>query len=605
MATAIARIDRQKTGFWIILITLAVLIRIAAGLLYHTDIKGHYFESLFLRDGVARGYEEGFKNNTPLHYPPPIYLIYTVHQNLDHWAFSPAFSAWLTNGSATALRDNPYIFRDLLAMKLPVILADFFAALLLYFLVPVKRRRETVFIWLFNPLTLYLISGIGQFDIIAVDFILLSTILFKRQRFNLSYFFLGLAAGFKVFPAILLPFWLVLDPRPFSKKLEDLILFIMILLACLAPITTSPVALQSVFLSNLTGGMFKAAIDIGAGNKLSIYFVLYALLLIGLIKKSAKDVPLEGFIFAAFSLLLGLSNFHPQWIIWFVPFLLILIMQEKVGWKESLGLLCSFWLISLLLDDIFVSFGLLSAVNESFNTLPTLHSLLTRVSLASQTESAVLALNFALIIWVILEIFGKAHFQSLPPLKLSFLAKLTGAWIATAFMIFILIHIPLAVFGQYIDSDSSAADRTVTLAKNAVITQKIPVYNNNFSSLEVRLKNVNLQNKSNTDFKLTDSTGTIIFEQAINGASIGDNFNLKLKFPAQALSGGKNYLLKISNPESSTYPLQIPYQGMQKEAGLSINNKPVMGHLSYLTFYKAGSFMDSLKISLHNILTKL
>ena len=77
---------------WLGLIILGILLRVAlAGFVYHTDIKGQYHEAQLLDYGVAQGYQRGVDETTPLHYPPPIYLLYNIYPKVGNLIFSDYF----------------------------------------------------------------------------------------------------------------------------------------------------------------------------------------------------------------------------------------------------------------------------------------------------------------------------------------------------------------------------------------------------------------------------------------------------------------------------------------------------------------------------------
>ena len=173
--------------------------------------------------------------------------------------------------SYSQVANHPHIFRDLLVMKLPLILFDLLAALVVILIVPIKKRELAAVLWLFNPFSIYAIYGFSQFDIIPTFLVLLSLFFWRKEKFHYSYAALGLAAGVKVFPLLLLPYYLILDSRNIKARIIGLGVAIAGFLICLAPIITSTVALKSIFLSNLTGGVFQARIPLGSSMFIPIY----------------------------------------------------------------------------------------------------------------------------------------------------------------------------------------------------------------------------------------------------------------------------------------------------------------------------------------------
>ena len=584
-----------------------VLRIILAGFLYHTDIKGQYHEAQLLDNGIPNAYQVGIDEKTPLHYPPPIYLLYNTFPKVGHFLFSDYFGQWMKDWSYSQVANHPHIFRDLLVMKLPLILFDLLAALVVILIVPIKKRELAAVLWLFNPFSIYAIYGFSQFDIIPTFLVLLSLFFWKKEKFLYSYAVLGLAAGIKVFPLLLLPYYLVLDQRNIKERAVGVFVAIAGFLICLAPIITSTVALKSIFLSNLTGGVFQARISLGSSMFIPIYVCGWLLLLILIAIKTINKPSLESAIFLVLGTLLGLSSFNPQWMVWIMPFLLILICEEKVGWKEALGMMISYVAVVFLIDDSFVSVGLLRAINNTFATLTSIRYYFDKIGIGSQLQGAFNALLVALIFLIDLEILKKV----VSPFKLRSyklkIAQISALWVMGIVAFFLLAHVPLTLFGRYIDTDNMVEQSRIALTGGIRVSQKIYIENPNFSEMEIRLKNVNLRNKQIHTFSLLDDQGNLLHKFDINGASIGDDFNLDLSFPSIPDSQGKYFTLKIDVPADVPEGSEIilPYDMYSTDGGLSINNKPVHGKLAYFTYYKLGGYWSNVGFSLRNLFQKL
>ena len=595
-----------REGQWLKLFIIGILLRILlASFLYHTDLKEIYKEAQFFDYGFSKGYQIGIDEKTPLYYPPPIYLIYNSYRKVGHFLFSSYLDGWMKDWSYSQVFNHPQIFRDLLVMKLPLIFFDLLAAITIILLVPTRKRELAAALWLFNPFSIYAIYGFGQFDIIPTFFVLLSLFFWRNKKFHYSYAALGFAAGIKVFPLLLVPYYLLLDPRAIKEKITGAIVALASFLVCLGPILTSMVALRSIFLSNLTGGIFQARIPIGS-MFIPIYITLYLFFFVLIIMKAIKP-SLESAIFLVLGTLLGLSSFHPQWMIWIMPFLFILVLEEKVGWKEVLVMMFSYVAVALLIDDSFVSLGLLRGINNTFATLASIRSYFDKVGIGSQLQGSFSALLVASVIIIDLEILKKI----ISPFKLGIhkprIFQITSAWVIGLTALFFLAHIPLALLGRYLDTDNMVEQSRIVLSRGTTVTQKIYVENPNFSEIELRLKNVNLQNKQIHTFSILDEQGALLHKFNINGSSIGDDFNLDLSFSSIPNSQGKYFTLKIDVPADVKEGSEIilPYDMYSADKGLSINNKSVEGKLAYFTYYKLGSFWDNVSFSLNNILRKL
>jgi len=590
------------------LVLFGLLLRIIlAGLLYHTDLKGQYHEAQLFNNGISNAYQIGIDEKTPLHYPPPIYFLYNLYPKVAHSIFSDYFGKWMDDWSYSQVANHPNIFRDLLAMKLPLIIFDLSAAVVVILVVPTKKRELAAVLWLFNPFSIYAIYGFSQFDIIPTFLVLLSLLFWKKKKYKFSYASLGLAAGVKVFPLLLLPYYLILDQRSIKERAVGVAVATVSFLICFVPIFTSTVALKSIFLSNLTGGVFQARISLGSSMFIPIYVFGWLLLLILITIKKVNKPSLESAIFLVLGSLLGLSSFHPQWMIWIMPFLLILICEEKVGWKEALGMMLSYVAVVLLIDDSFVSVGILRGINNTFATLASLRNYIDKIGIGLSLQGIFNALFAALIFLIDLEILKKV----VSPFKLGSykpkIVSISAAWLIGLVTLFFLAHIPLTLFGRYLDTDNMVEQSRIGLIGGTSVSQKIYVENPNFSEMEIRLKNVNLRNKQIHTFSLLDDQGKLLHKFEINGASIGDDFNLDLSFPPIQNSQGKYFTFKIDVPADvpSGSEIILPYDMYSADEGLAINNKIVQGKLAYFTYYKVGGFWSNVSFSLKNIFQKL
>lgn len=594
--------------WWIGLIAIALFLRlIFASFFFHTDLKGHYLEAQLAQGNIAAGYEQGFKQETPLHYPPVIYILYNTHRFLNGWMFSPYFSDWLGDGSFLHLEHNPNIFRDLLVMKLPILFFDFLTALILVLIAPIGKKRLAGALWLLNPLSIYAIYFFGQFDIIAAFLVLSSIFLWYKNKFALAYAVLGLAAAVKVFPLLLLPLFLIYDSRSLLKKLTGLTISAVVFLICLAPIITSVIALKSVFLSNLTGGLFKASIDLGGGKSLPIFLVAYFLILAALFLNYLKKPALESVIFILLALLLVLSDFHPQWMVWIMPLLVLLLVKKIIGWVESLIFLLSYLGVSLLINDKFVGLGTLKAVNQSFDSIPSIRFFMDKIGLGIQIQSLLNAVLVSCTSLFTFQIFkNNLNFKTLNLGKIN-LFKLFPLWLISLIFFIILAHLPLVFFGRLVDSSHNIEQSRIVLTQNTIVSQKIKILNSNFSALEILLKNIDLKNHTNIIISLSYDNGPQIFYQKINGGSIGDNYNLLLKFPQVKDSKDKVFVLTIYQPDpvKEEEELVIPYDGKTMASQLTINNQPTNGSLAYTAFYNPGGILENLQYSFNSIIRKL
>jgi hypothetical protein len=94
-----------------------------------------------------------------------------------------------------------------LLFKTPIILADAGIGYLIWLLGGKSRRvvRLSLLGWMLNPYAITISAVWGEFDSIAILFLLLSIYYLTKNKISWSGFWLGLGASTKIFPALILP----------------------------------------------------------------------------------------------------------------------------------------------------------------------------------------------------------------------------------------------------------------------------------------------------------------------------------------------------------------------------------------------------------------
>jgi Gpi18-like mannosyltransferase len=112
------------------------------------------------------------------------------------WMFFEAGIVWIAYNSCL-----PFHF----IAKIPSIFFDGGIALILYQLL---ERRAVIWSlsYAINPISLLVTAGHGQFDSIALFFLLLSVLLIKKNKYILSSIFLSFGILTKIYPILAIPF---------------------------------------------------------------------------------------------------------------------------------------------------------------------------------------------------------------------------------------------------------------------------------------------------------------------------------------------------------------------------------------------------------------
>lgn len=593
--------------FWYQLVILALILRfLLASFLYHSDLKWIYWQAKSFDTGIVQSYTIGISKNA-LAYPPPIYLFFNAYQHIFRFAFSSLFNNWLEDWSFSQTDSNTHIFRDLLIMKLPIIFFDLMVAFLLAIMAPVGKKRLIASIWLFNPFSLYSIYIFSQFDIIPTAILLVSVIVWKSNKISLSYLLLGIASGFKVYPLTLLPFWIILDKNPLKKKILNFIVFSAAFTACLLPVLKSPIVIKSIFFSNLTGGLFNVSLNLGEGREISVYLFLYGILLISALLGYLKKVSLDVVIFIILGLLLGLSSFHPQWVLWLMPFIIYLVVCEKVDWRLAAGSGICFILVSLLINDNFVGLGTLKALNNGFDTLEPLRWYLDKFGIGLKLQTFFNSIFLAAITLLVIDLITFRQ-KGIPSLSWTIRPfRIFGCWLIALLVIFLLAHIPLNAKGRYVDSGHTDQNAVIPLLAGTTISQEVEIKNRSINSLELRIKNVGSRSRDNVVFTILDENSGENRPFVINGWSIGDDYDLRLNFQKFANTKGHKFRVTIQAPDEVVPGTEIfvPFDENDIKDNLLVNNKLRNGSLSYSFYYNTGSYLENLNFTFGNIRRKV
>lgn len=321
-----------KKFWWLIVIGL-ILRLVLASISFHPDVKIiNYTSKEILKKGNFDLYN--FLNSTdspevaddlPLQYwiRIPVEFITRPLINLQ------VEEKFLNNTSL--LFGHSELFTHLLIIKLPLILFDILLGALLIFVVSENYRKTILALWMFNPVTLWATSMIGQVDIMPTFFLVLAYFFLKGGNKGMSAIFLGVAAALKSFPFILAPF-LIMQGKNLSEKVKLTILLGLPWVLTVLPYIFSPhFRSQALFAPQMDKILYaKIALSGGEGIyiTLGLLFILY--FIFAFQKRSADDF--LHFSLASLLLVLAFTHFHIQWFLWVTPFLLIWLLNN---WKSN------------------------------------------------------------------------------------------------------------------------------------------------------------------------------------------------------------------------------------------------------------------------------
>lgn len=328
-----------------------------------------YLGSLPADSALARNYGSNFFT-----YPPLAYYTLGIFGLILRPLYSADFFAGLAENLPNILSDSR-LFGHLFLTKLPYLFFDFGVLFLLVKLFDDPRKKFlSAVLWLFNPLSLYTTYMIGQFDIIPVFFMVLSLYLSKKNFPLWAAFYLGIGGAYKMFPLLLLPFLAFSQGRKFKRSLLILIVGILPYLLSILPFIASGIFRQTVLLSSQSQKMFFAKISVSGAEYLSVFLVVYVLLLA--LACNVKRSPWKWFL-AVMLCFFGVTHYHPQWFLWIAP-LLTLFVIEFPGQFFHFTTLHLCWLAITLMFEPSLSISLFAPIQSSLASAASLSDLLTQ-----------------------------------------------------------------------------------------------------------------------------------------------------------------------------------------------------------------------------------
>lgn len=365
--------------------------------LYHPDVKSQHFHAQFLSQGVVDIYSYVPQNIDTLsykdtfNYPPLSYYLLGSWNYLASLMAGSDLNIWINNWGSSSL-ENDSLFNFLLVLKFPYIITDLLIFALIYVVTPINKRRIVSFIWVFNPFSLYAIFAIGQFDSLPALCTLTSLLAFYRKKYLLVGLMLGLGVALKTYPILLIPFFLIFS-RSLLISLKVGIVSFLTWFAPMLPILGSVAFVNTVFKSSLGSLLFAFKLSIGNIN-FPIYIIFYFLMLLFALKNRHKLSYLLAYCFIIPFSILVFTESHPQWLVWSMPFAVLLGVKNRVN-SILLSLLGIIFFINIfLIPDQFLSIALLTPLNPSLITLPPISSFIPQLSRIQFVSRVILAIIF-------------------------------------------------------------------------------------------------------------------------------------------------------------------------------------------------------------------
>lgn len=261
-------------------------------------------------------------------YPPLIYLLHGIFNVFFSFIFGKEimngfmieqasyFGNWLFNLHLLLLK-MPYFFFDLPAV---FAITSFF-----------EKKQEKVWaalLWLFNPVILYSGYMMGQFDLIPAVLTIYSLWCIRKKKLYFAALLLGLAAAFKLYPLFLVVPFIIIG-KNWKEKIYLGSLALLPYILSIIPFLSSHGFRTYALMAGLTQKTLYAQIPVSGGESLILFPLL---LLVMYFYFWFYDRSVERIWQRWFVVLLSFfifTHFHPQWLSWLAPFLVIEVVSFR------------------------------------------------------------------------------------------------------------------------------------------------------------------------------------------------------------------------------------------------------------------------------------
>lgn len=334
---------------WSILIAGIILRIFLSFATFHPDIAALSAGGQFITNGHFLNLYDYSSDALVLNYPPLIY-----------WFFG--LINFLFGGNIPLL-------------KLSYLFFDIFTAFLLYKLVDPKKATLAFSLWIFNPINLYASYMMGQFDIIPTFFTIVSIYLITKNKLSLAALALGGGIAFKLYPVFLI-IPLIILAKNFWTKIKLLILAFLPYVISILPYLSSGSFKTNALFANQSSKSLYATLPVSGGESILLFPASLILFYLFIWSKKLDRLFFWRIYLIPLLLFFIFTHFHPQWLIWIIPFLIIDLVEER--FKNLLPALIMFgsWFLSLFFFDSSLTLGIFSPIWPILKNSPSIWALL-------------------------------------------------------------------------------------------------------------------------------------------------------------------------------------------------------------------------------------
>jgi len=311
---------------------------------FHPDSLAFKLGGELIASGkILNLYDYSDSNVAILNYPPAIYWF----QGLFHFLFGS-----LLEGS--------------LLVKFSYLIFDLLTGFLLLKLFSSKKEAIFAFtIWMFNPINLYTTYMMGQFDIIPTFFSILSIYLIAKNKLKLAAVSLGAGIAFKIYPIFLLIPLIFLGKNYLDKLKLFIIGVIPYLFSILVYLPSHSFRTTALFAAQSSKSLY-AGIPVSGGESILLFPATLMIFYLLLLEKKMNGLSFWKIYSIPLLLFFIFTHFHPQWLIWITPFLIISLTSNIRKVVLPMLLIFTSWFLSLFFFDPSLTLGMFAPIFAPF-----------------------------------------------------------------------------------------------------------------------------------------------------------------------------------------------------------------------------------------------
>ena len=310
---------------------------------FHPDIAALSAGGQFVTNGHILNLYDYSSDTLVLNYPPLVY-----------WFFG--LLNFLFNGSISFL-------------KLSYMLFDIPLGFLLIKVVDPKKAVLAFSLWMFNPISLYSTYMMGQFDIIPTFFTLLSIYFIAKNKLSWAALALGGGIAFKLYPIFLIIPLIILAKSFWTKAKLMIIAALPYFVSVLPYLSSGSFRSNGLFASQSSKSLY-ATLPVSGGESVILFPVLLMLFYLLIWQKKLDELFFWKIYLIPLLLFFIFTHYHPQWLIWIAPFLILGLVFERL--KNLLPILMIFgsWVGSLFFFDSSLTLGLFAPLLPVLKNAP-------------------------------------------------------------------------------------------------------------------------------------------------------------------------------------------------------------------------------------------